>query len=121
MIAQALTCAEQTGEGYALAELHRIKGELMLKTSDAAQSGTPFNEAAVSQAGACFAQALTIAKEQGAKSWELRAALSLHRLDLRLGKANRTQLAEIYSSFTEGFETADMREARVLLEAAPIK
>jgi adenylate cyclase len=73
---------------------------------------------ALSQARACFADALAIAQRQGARSWELRAALSMHRLDLMLGNPNHTQLAEIYFSFTEGYETPDLREARALLEIA---
>ena len=53
--------------------------------------------------------------------WGLRAALSKHRLDLMLGNPNLTQIAEIYSSFTEGYETADLRQARALLETASLE
>ena len=124
VIAQALTCAEQTEEGYASAELHRIKGELWLSSIDLLQAGKlPTDSSRISplsEARASFTDALTIAKRQGARSWELRAALSMHRLDLMLGKPNHTQLAEIYSSFTEGFETADLKQARARLDTASL-
>jgi predicted ATPase len=117
-IAKALNLADGTGEGYALAELHRIKGELIMKSWKL--SGESLNDApqsaALSQARAGFADALAIAKQQGTRAWELRAALRMHRLDLMLGNPNHRQLAEIYSSFTEGFETADLRQARELLD-----
>jgi predicted ATPase len=122
VIAQALTWAEQTEEGYALAELHRTKGELLLNSSDLLQTGTrPGDSSGVSTVGearACFNDALEIAKRQGTRSWELRAVLSMYRLDLVLGNPNQTQLAEIYSSFTEGFETADLKQAKALLQTA---
>ena len=125
VIAKALTCAEHTGEGYALADLHRIKGELFMKGSELSQAGKPPNDAVrsttLSQAHACFADALVIAHLQGTRSWELRATLSMHRLDLMLGNPNHTQLAEIFSSFTEGYETADLRQARECLEVAPLE
>ena len=105
-ITKALDLAERTGEGYALVELHLIKGDLLMRSSD-----TP-------QARASFANGLTIAKQQGARLWELRAALRLHRLDLMLGNPDHRQLAEIYSSFTEGFEAADLKQARELLARA---
>lgn len=108
MITQALTCAEQTGEDYAAAELHRIKGELLMKSSE------------LESAGKCFADALAIARHQETRSWQLRAALSLHRLDLMLGNSQPAQLAEVYSFFTEGFETADVKQARELLDAIPV-
>ena len=93
---------------YYEAELHRRKGELLLMES------VP----ATVQAEASFQNALTVARRQSAKSWELRAAMSLSRLWQRQGKRDeaRKLLAEIYGWFTEGFETADLREARTLLE-----
>jgi len=60
---------------------------------------------------------LTIANKQGARVWQLRAALSLFRIDVMLGTPDPTQLAEIYSSFTEGFETEDLKQAKALLNA----
>ncbi len=122
VIAQALTWAEQTEEGYAAAELHRIQGELVLKTLNLAQGEWAPNDSsrasALSQARACFIKALTIAEQQGTRSWQLRAALSMDRLELMQRNSTHSHLSEIYSSFTEGFETADLRQARALLEAA---
>jgi tetratricopeptide (TPR) repeat protein len=121
VIAQALTWSGKTEEGYALAELHRIKGELVLNSGLLQAGKLPRGSSrntALSEARACFSDALIIAKQQGTRSWELRAALSMHRLDVLLGNPNRTQLAKIYSSFTEGFETADLKRARALLEGA---
>jgi predicted ATPase len=120
-ITKALTLADHTGEGYTLAELHRIKGELFLKSTDIAQAGKLENdssgESALSQARTCFAKALAVAKQQRAKSWELKTALSMDRLDTREGASHHTRLAEIYSFFTEGHKTADLEEAKALLNA----
>ena len=70
------------------------------------------------EAEACFHKAIEIARRQGAKSLELRAVLSLARLWQKQGKKNeaRQMLAEIYGWFTEGFDTADLKEAKTLLE-----
>jgi predicted ATPase len=70
------------------------------------------------EAETCFHQALDVARRQLAKSWELRAAMSLSRLWQRQGKrdAARELLAEVYGWFTEGFDTADLQEAKALLE-----
>jgi DNA-binding winged helix-turn-helix (wHTH) protein/predicted ATPase len=120
VISQALTCAEQTGEGYALPEFHRIKGELLLNSSDLSKAGKLAGDESgvsiLSQARTSFTDAFTIATRQGTKWWQLRATLSRHRLDVMLGKSNHTQLAEIYSSFREGFETADLKQAEALLK-----
>jgi predicted ATPase len=69
-------------------------------------------------AEACFLQALDLARQQGAKSWELRAVMSLSRLWLQQGKKAEVQqlLAGVYGWFTEGFETVDLKEAKALLE-----
>ncbi len=90
------------------AEQYRLKGELLLMQ---AVPDTP-------QAEACFRQALDIAQRQQAKSWELRAAMSLARLWKKQSKRAeaRALLAEVYNWFTEGFNTADLQEAKVLLE-----
>ena len=71
------------------------------------------------QAAACFQQALAIARRQQAKSWELRAAMSLSRLWQQQGKRTKARelLAPVYGWFTEGFDTADLQEAKALLEA----
>jgi predicted ATPase len=87
--------------------LHRLKGELLLKQ--------PVPDAP--QAEACLQQALAIARRQQAKSWELRAALSLSQLWQQQGKRAEAYdlLAPIYGWFTEGFDTADLQEAQALL------
>jgi len=121
-ISKALDLTDRTGEGYLLAELHRIKGELFVISSELNHSANDTSRSmALSQARACFAHALAIAQKQGARSWELRAALSMQRLDLMFGNPNLSQLAKIYSSFTEGYETADLRRARACLEIAPLE
>ena len=88
--------------------LYRLRGELLLQHA-VAQPG---------EAEACFQQALAVARRQQAKSWELRAARSLARLWQSRGKQAeaRELLAPIYGWFTEGFDTADLQEAKALLE-----
>jgi predicted ATPase len=107
-LAEAHTVVEQQEERYWEAEIYRLRGVLLLR-----QTGTPQAEAET-----CFRQALDIARRQQAKSLELRAALSLSRLWQRQGKRDdaRELLAPIYGWFTEGFDTADLQEAKVLLE-----
>jgi predicted ATPase len=104
-----LALVERRGERIAEAELWRIKGELLLKTA----AGD-----AQLEAESCYDQAIKIARQQHAKSWELRAAKSLARLWQRQGKttAARRMPAEIYGWFTEGFGTADLKDAKALLE-----
>jgi DNA-binding winged helix-turn-helix (wHTH) protein/predicted ATPase len=94
------------------AELHRLQGELLLRAGN-----TPCGQGQETAAG-CFQQALAIARQQGAKALELRAAMSLSRLWQTQGQhtAARALLTEIYSWFTEGFDTADLQEARALLK-----
>jgi class 3 adenylate cyclase/predicted ATPase len=107
-VAKALTLVEKSGFRFYEAELHRLQGELLLKQSvpDAAEAET------------CLQQALDLANSQQAKSLELRSAMSLSRL---WGQQNRNVeahklLTEIYDWFTEGFDTADLKEAKALLE-----
>ena len=104
----ALTAFEASGRGDLLAETDRLRGRLLLRQA------IPD----VAQAEVCFQQALAIARRQQAKSWELRAATSLSRLWQQQGKraAACELLAPIYGWFTEGFDTADLQEARALLE-----
>jgi predicted ATPase len=108
VLAEALTAIEESGRGELLTEVYRLQGELLLRqvVPDAAQ------------ANACFKRALAIAGRQQAKSWELRAAMSLSRLWQRQGKRTeaRELLAPIYSWFTEGLDTADLQDAKALLE-----
>jgi predicted ATPase/DNA-binding SARP family transcriptional activator len=109
VVAQALTLAEETGERHFEAELLRYRGELLLM-----QSGGDGAEAED-----WLRQAIDLARRQGARSWELRAMMSLCRLWRHTGeeKAARQALAEIYDWFGEGFDTRDLREARALLES----
>lgn len=99
------------------AELHRLRGEFLL-CQDTRQ-GRPRTGAMDSAAAACFRQALDIARAQGARAWELRAALSWSRLWQQQGQqqAARKLLAAVYGWFSEGFDTADLRAARALLAA----
>ena len=108
LLAEALASVPATGEHYWEPELYRLQGELLLALS--AERHT--------EAAACFQQALNVARQQQAKSLELRAAMSLSRLWQRQGQqdAARELLAEVYGWFTEGFDTADLQEAKALLE-----
>jgi predicted ATPase/class 3 adenylate cyclase len=108
-LAEALKALQTTEDRFYEAEVYRLKGELVLQQS-AAQQG---------EAEESFLQALTVARRQQAKSWELRAAMSLSRLWEQQDKRAeaRQALAEVYGWFTEGFDTADLQEARALLDA----
>ncbi|WP_137892814.1 adenylate/guanylate cyclase domain-containing protein [Ramlibacter sp. 2FC] len=114
-LAEAMAQVERTQERVYEAELYRLKGELtLLQPADAAQQASRRDEAE-----ACFLQAIAIARRQGAKSLELRAALGLGRLWREQGKPveARQMLSEIYNGFTEGFDTLDLQEAKALLDA----
>ncbi len=104
----AAALAADTEERFDAAERYSIKGELLLRLS------CPD----IHQAENCFQQALAVARRQQAKPLELRAAMSLSRLWQRQGKRDeaRKLLAPIYSWFTEGFDTADLQEAKALLD-----
>jgi predicted ATPase len=106
-LTEGLATAHHTGERWWEAELYRLKGELLLRR------GTPIEEGE-----ACFQQALAVVRHQKAKALELRAAMSLARLWQQQGKRAeaRELLAPVYGWFTEGFDTADLQEARALLE-----
>ena len=110
ILAEALALVETTGERWWEAELYRLQGELLW-----AQAGTP---PSVGEVEACMQKALAIARHQQAKSLELRAAMSLSRLWQRQGKRTEAHalLAPVYGWFTEGFDTADLQEAKALLE-----
>jgi predicted ATPase len=116
LLAEAQAVASNIGEGWGVAELHRIKGELLLKAR-ARRKATRMQNSV--RAEECFRQAITIAQQQQAKSLELRAVVSLCRLWREQGKKEeaRRLLAEIYAWFTEGFDTVDLREANELLAA----
>jgi len=106
VLAEALAQVEQTGERYYEAELRRLEGELLLMQGDDAE------------AEASFRRAIEVAQRQQAKSWELRATVSLARLWQKQGRTDeaRRMLAQIYGWFTEGFDTLDLKEAKALLE-----
>jgi len=106
LLAEALTLAESTGERWWQAELHRLAGECTIEHGGAD---------ADAEAATCFQRALGVAGRQQARSLELRAAGSLARLTG--GDSERAQLAEVYGSFTEGFDTPDLREAGAILDA----
>ncbi|MFQ5684200.1 MAG: BTAD domain-containing putative transcriptional regulator [Candidatus Binatia bacterium] len=114
---QALAMAKQNIMPCYKPELLRIKGELLLAREGKNQKAKGKREE-ISEAEGCFQKALEVARSQSAKSLELRAVMSLSRLWQRQGKQKdaRQLLAEIYGWFTEGFDTADLREAKTLLE-----
>ena len=107
LLTSILGTVRQTGHRLQEAELYRLKGELLLRVS----SNEP-------KAEACFRQAIEIAQGQSAKWWELRATMSVARLLAKQGKRDeaRRLLVEIYNWFTEGFDTADLKEAKGLLD-----
>jgi predicted ATPase len=111
---EALATIRTSGEHRSEAELYRFQGELLQQTG----SGGPHAAVGQSSPEACFQQALAIARQQQAKSLELRAAMSLARLWQSQGKRQEAYdlLAPIYGWFTEGFDTADLLEAKALLE-----
>jgi predicted ATPase len=113
-LAEAISVARHNGEAYDEVELWRAKGALALAQSQVqrAAAGAHTHEAAE-----CFLQAIDIARQQSAKALELRAVLPLSRLWQSQGRreAARQILAETYDWFSEGFDTADLEEARALL------
>ena len=106
---KALAVAEKNDDRFHEAELHRLKGELLL--AESADQGVA--------AEACFRRAIEIARRQQSKAWELRATMSLARLWQRQGRRDEAQaaLAAVYGSYTEGFTTPDLVDARALLES----
>src|SRR5262249_39810232 len=104
-LTEALAAADEHGTRSYEAETYRLKGELMLRQNNPEKARN------------CFDRATEIARRQGAKSWELRATTSLARLLARQGRRDeaRAMLAEIYGWFTEGFDTADLKDAKALL------
>jgi predicted ATPase len=109
MLTEALALVDTTGERWYESEIHRLKGALLLQQSLDNQA----------EAENCFQQAIAIAQNQQAKSLELRTATSLARLWQQQGKRQEAHdlLAPVYGWFTEGFDTADLQEAKALLEA----
>ena len=111
-VSQALALMEETEECVSESNLYRLKGELILQEKDQSE------QAVEKEAEELFLKAIEIARKQAAKSWELRATMSLVRLWQKQGKQAeaRQRLVEVYDWFTEGFETADLIEAKSLLE-----
>jgi predicted ATPase len=109
VLTESLTLADTTGQQWYEAELYRLKGELLLQLSSGNQA----------EAENCFQQAMTVARSQQAKSFELRTASSLARLWQQQGKRQEAHnlLAPVYHWFSEGLDTADLQDAKALLEA----
>jgi adenylate cyclase len=107
-VSNALALMEETSMDAMLAEFHRIKGESLLTPTDAN----------VVQAEACIRQAIELARRQEGKMLELRATVSLARLLVRQDRHSEASaiLAEVYNWFTEGFDTADLKDAKALLD-----
>jgi predicted ATPase len=108
LVDKVLNFIEETSENLMKAELHRLRGQLLLLQT---QSNSE-------EAERWFRTAVDLARDQQAKSWELRATTSLARLLAKHGKRDeaRAMLAEIYNWFTEGFDTADLKDAKALLD-----
>ena len=125
---EALALVEATGERFYEAELNRLRGELLLRQNvgeDRPSAAEPAaarphdpDPSVLAEAEACFRRALDVARSQGAKSLELRAALSLARLLRGRGELadGRRLLAETFGWFTEGWDTPDLQAAREFLE-----
>ena len=107
-VTEALSAIETTKESWFEAEVYRIAGEIALKSQ----------EPDAAKAEGYFERALAIARQQQAKSWELRAAMSMARLWRDQGKRDeaRDLLAPVYGWFAEGFDTLDLKEAKALLD-----
>ena len=110
---EAFAAQKKTSERFWEAELYRLKGEMLIKTDSWKMESTVQKEVEE-----CFQTALDIARHQGAKSLELRAATSLAHLWQRQGKKEEAHqlLSEVYNWFTEGFDTADLKDAKALLD-----
>ncbi len=122
VLAEALAEVDKSGERRQEAELYRLKGELTLQSQGKSRQGKASQDKSEvqspeSEAEECFLKAIEIARRQQAKSWELRAVMSLSRLWRQQGRREeaRRMLSEIYGWFTEGFDTADLKEAKALL------
>ena len=117
VLAEALGLVEKTGDRFWKAELYRLKGELLLQQAPTRRRAKD-TQHLWEEAEGCLHQALNIARRQQAKSLELRAALSLSRVWQQQGRRDqaRALLAPVYEWFTEGFDTADLQEAKALLE-----
>jgi len=108
VLEEGFVSVSKTGEQFGRTFLHRAKGQLLLAQ----------NPLDVAEAESCFRAAIEVARRQSARSPELRATTSLARLLAKQGRRDeaRTTLAEIYGWFTEGFDTPDLKDAKVLLD-----
>ena len=113
LLAESFAIIDKTGERHFAAELHRLKGELLLQQRATQETGSGVYQ----EAEEYFQKALAIARTQHARSLELRAVMSLYRLHSAQGReeASRSALTVLYDSFTEGWETPDLQEAKALL------
>jgi len=111
-LCEALAMVDRNGERWWEAEVYRVKGELTLIQDQGPRSKVE------EEAKACFLKAIEIARQQRAKSWQLRATTNLARLLVQQGRRDesRSMLAETYGWFTEGFDTPDLKEAKALLD-----
>jgi ATP/maltotriose-dependent transcriptional regulator MalT len=107
-LVEAFDLSSRIGRAVSAPELCLLKGELLLIQ----------NDSNVEEAESCFRRTIEIARKQSAKSWELRATTILARLLLDTGRRDeaREMLADIYNWFSEGFDTADLKDARALLD-----
>jgi len=107
VVDEGLELIQRTGSGCYEAEIRRLKGELLLNAP----------HGAAPEAVQCFGDAIDVARRQSAKSWELRATMSFARVLVTQGRRGEalTMLASIYSWFTEGFDTADLKDDKALL------
>ncbi|MBI3796409.1 MAG: hypothetical protein HY268_05475 [Deltaproteobacteria bacterium] len=129
VVREALELARRTGQGSQEIWLSWLTGELTLQHGNMpgaegkGDNPQPGSRNPQWEAEECFRRALELARRQGAKLLELKAGMSLSRLWSRQGKKQEAHqlLAEIYGWFTEGFDTADLKEARVLLEELATK
>ena len=130
VLAEALALVDKTGERVSEAELYRLKGELLL-AQESRKQGVRSKAQRVDdlepqsyildphgEVEACFHKAIEVARQQHAKSLELRAVMSVSRLWQSQGKQHKAHnlLSEVYNWFTEGFDTVDLKEAKALLE-----
>ena len=115
VLAAALDLVNARGMHLWEADVHRLRGELLLAQHGPGQAPSA---ARIEEAAACFELALALARQRQARAWELRAATSLARLWQQQARieAARAVLAPVYSWFTEGFDTSDLQQAKALLD-----
>jgi len=117
VLTEALNVVDTTGARSSEAELYGLKGELLLTQEGSRLQAVGYREKTL-EAEKCFRQAIEIARRQQAKMWELRTTMSLARLWQQQGRQQEAHkvLSSAYNWFTEGFDTKDLQEARVLLD-----